>query len=132
MKWPWSKAKVSPEEKREAEPERIMFCASDLPMQRAQKIWRALGFVNDGLNAIPALCGFLSMYRDWDVRPQARPASEWHEDLGNVIWWRLPVTEPPYVGTPYDDTWILNGWDNYYTHFTLLVIPANANETNRA
>lgn len=52
----------------------------------------------------------------------ARPLDEWHEDLGNVIWWRIPVEEPPWVGTPLDSDWT----DGYYTHFTPLVIPANA------
>jgi hypothetical protein len=32
----------------------------------------------------------------------ARRASEWHEDIGNVLWWELPISEPPYVGTPLD------------------------------
>lgn len=31
-----------------------------------------------------------------------RPFAEWHEDHGNVLWWRLPVSEPPYCGTPLD------------------------------
>lgn len=31
-----------------------------------------------------------------------RPFAEWHEDRGSVLWWRLPISEPPYVGTPLD------------------------------
>lgn len=40
-----------------------------------------------------------------------RPASEYHEDMGPVLWWRLVrdeenrsqwAGEPPYVGTPLD------------------------------
>lgn len=31
-----------------------------------------------------------------------RPYSEWHEDHGDVLWWRFPVEEPPYVGGPLD------------------------------
>jgi hypothetical protein len=30
---------------------------------------------------------------------------DYHEDLGPVVWWTFPVTEPPYVGTPSDLTW---------------------------
>lgn len=26
------------------------------------------------------------------------PASEWHDDDGTVLWWHIPVCEPPYVG----------------------------------
>lgn len=27
-----------------------------------------------------------------------RPAAEYHEDHGTVLWWHLPIQEPPYVG----------------------------------
>lgn len=27
-----------------------------------------------------------------------RPISEYHEDHGTVLWWHLPIQEPPYVG----------------------------------
>lgn len=33
---------------------------------------------------------------------QAYPFSEWHEDIGDVLWWHTPVNEPPYVGSPLD------------------------------
>ena len=28
-----------------------------------------------------------------------RPAAEWHDDHGPVLWFHLPVQEPPYVGS---------------------------------
>src|SRR5690625_4173312 len=31
------------------------------------------------------------------------PAEDWHEDDGFVLWWRLPIEEPPYVGNPLCD-----------------------------
>lgn len=31
-----------------------------------------------------------------------RPYTEWHEDHGDALWWRFPITEAPYVGTPLD------------------------------
>ena len=45
----------------------------------------------------------------------ARPESEWHEDIGAVVWWFFPFTmkEPAWIGTPLDD-----GWPGYHTHFT--------------
>lgn len=70
-----------------------------------------------------------------------RPRSEWHEDIGDVLWWKFPVTEAPYVGSPLDigfpvelhaevrthqkqrgRTIKLNvgGWPGYHTHFTLI------------
>jgi hypothetical protein len=42
-----------------------------------------------------------------------RPISEYHEDMGFVLWWILPVREPPYSGSPGCDD-----WPEYHTHFT--------------
>ncbi len=28
-----------------------------------------------------------------------RHIDEWHEDMGDVLWWTNPVTEPPYLGS---------------------------------
>ena len=72
-----------------------------------------------------------------------RPASEYHEDMGPVLWWVLPITEPPYVGGPNDcgqtveirtavphvqhnlmdkmrDTTriFVGGWPGYHTHWS--------------
>ena len=43
----------------------------------------------------------------------AQPFDEWSEDDGPVLWWRFPVSEPPYVGTPLD-----SDWPGYHTHWT--------------
>lgn len=53
--------------------------------------------------------------------PAARPASDWHEDMGPVLWWRFPVVEPPYAGTPLD-----SDWPDYVTHWTPISIPPDA------
>lgn len=42
----------------------------------------------------------------------------WHEDIGPCLWWKFPVTEPPYSGTPLDDD-----WPGYHTHFTRVEVP---------
>lgn len=73
----------------------------------------------------------------------ARPLSEWHEDMGDVLWWRFPVSEAPYVGSPLDEgrscqitlrligekhTHYVNigGWPGHHTHWTPLPpIPAD-------
>ena len=44
----------------------IQFRADDIPLKRAEKIWHVLGFANDRMGAIPAIAGYLAMYRDWD------------------------------------------------------------------
>jgi len=45
----------------------------------------------------------------------AIPGERYHEDDGPVLWWRFPVEEPPYAGTPND-----SDWPGYHTHFTPL------------
>lgn len=47
--------------------------------------------------------------------PVARPEDEYHEDMGAVLWWRFPIDEPPYCGSPLDSE-----WPGYHTHFTPL------------
>ena len=56
----------------------------------------------------------------------ARTEDEYHEDMGAVLWWRFPIDEPPYCGSPLDSE-----WPGYHTHFTPLgpmPTPANALE----
>lgn len=57
-------------------------------------------------------------------REQAYPLEEYHEDIGPVLWWHLPVCEPPHVGQPGDSDWI----DGWYTHWTPLNLPHNAED----
>ena len=45
-----------------------------------------------------------------------RPEEEYHEDMGPVLWWKLPVDEPPYCGSPLNTE-----WPGYHTHFTPIV-----------
>ncbi len=83
----------------------------------------------------------------------ARPISEYHDDMGAVLWWKFPIVEAPYVGSPNDlghevavkvETTIaafdnqrdgehlyslnVGGWPGYHTHFTPI---CEAVETNR-
>src|SRR5215472_441953 len=53
---------------------------------------------------------------DFEAYADPHDADEWCEEDGPVLWWRLPVNEPPYVGTPLDDDWI----EGYFTHWTRL------------
>lgn len=52
------------------------------------------------------------------------PADEWHEDDGDVIWWKFPIEEPPYIGSPLYEKFPLD----YYTHFTRLLLPLGYRE----
>ena len=42
-----------------------------------------------------------------------RTLAQYHEDFGVVTWWRFPVDEPAWIGTPNDDD-----WPGYHTHWT--------------
>jgi len=44
----------------------------------------------------------------------AKPLREWHEDQGPVTWWKFPVKEPAWIGSPTDSDWL----PGYYTHWT--------------
>lgn len=48
----------------------------------------------------------------------ARPIAEWHEDRGPALWWRFPIDEPPFSGSPRD-----SDWPGYHTHWTPIVCP---------
>lgn len=48
----------------------------------------------------------------------ARPLDEWHEDIGDALWWKFPVEEAPYCGSPLD-----TGWPGYHTHWTPIALP---------
>lgn len=52
------------------------------------------------------------------LRGHARPLDEWHDDIGNVLWWKFPIDEPPYCGTPLDIE-----WPGYHTHWTVFAVP---------
>ena len=66
-------------------------------------------------DAAELACGMLA---DCESAKQARPLADWHEEVGVVLWWRLPVDEPPYCGSPLDDD-----WPGYHTHWTPLIVP---------
>lgn len=53
----------------------------------------------------------------------ARPRAEWHEDDGPALWWKFPVEEPPYAGSPLDD-----GFPDYVTHWTPIDVPQEPTE----
>lgn len=75
------------------------------------------------------------------MRIEARPLSEWTEENGDVLWWRFPVQEPPYCGSPQDlgktvevafrqhgepekvRRFQVGGWPGYHTHWTPIVVP---------
>lgn len=63
--------------------------------------------------------------KNWSSPPQpsgpvARALSEWHEDVGDALWWAFPVIEEPYCGSP-----ICTNWPGYHTHWTVIEVPSS-------
>jgi hypothetical protein len=56
-------------------------------------------------------------------RDEMRPLSDWHEDDGDVLWWFFPISEPPYVGSPFD-----SDWPGYHTHWTRFTLPKDPDQ----
>lgn len=56
----------------------------------------------------------------WNRRasPPPRHIDDWHEEHGDVLWWRFPVIEPPYLGSPLSEN-----WPGDYTYWTPLAVP---------
>lgn len=52
-------------------------------------------------------------------RGVAQPLDAWTEEDGPALWWKFPIEQPPYSGTPLDDE-----FSPYFTHWTPIVIPA--------
>lgn len=71
-------------------------------------------------NALKVLVAVAEEYVNYNT---LLPIDQWCEDYGNCLFWRLPINEPPYCGTPLDSTWVDNDLDEYYTHFTVLTEP---------
>jgi hypothetical protein len=53
-----------------------------------------------------------------------RRRGEWHEDDGPVLWWRFPIVEPPYAGTPLDSDWPFPMNELSALGWTPLLVPA--------
>ena len=45
------------------------------------------------------------------------PINEYHEELGYVLCWKVPIDEPPIVANPITE--VLNP-ANFYTHYSLM------------
>lgn len=80
---------------------------------------------------------------------RARPLSEWTEEDGDVLWWKFPIVEPPYVGSPLalgktialqivgaDEPFLgckfdVGAWPGYHTHWTPIPVPRKPRKARR-
>jgi hypothetical protein len=80
------------------------------------KWWQASPHFLSAVDAAEA--AWLACARREREEAAAKTFEQWHEDDGPVLWWRFPVEEPPYAGTPLDDD-----WPGYHTHWTPIPVP---------
>ncbi len=78
-----------------------------------------------------------------DMIEGVRVLAEWAHEYGPVLWWKFPIDEPPYVGTPDDlgqvvevhtfrgvvSTFTIGGWPGYHTHWTPITYPAESHSS---
>lgn len=76
------------------------------------------------------------------MSPTLYTLDEWSHEDGNVLWWKFPIDEPPYCGTPNDaghavemhhyvggegkvkiTRTFVGGWPGYHTHWTRIEMP---------
>ncbi len=75
----------------------------------------------DLLDAAPVLRALVAEVERLRAIEALRPLDEYHEDHGAVLWWRVPIVEPPYCGTLLDDD-----FPDDVTHWSPLPIPRGA------
>lgn len=63
----------------------------------------------DELDITPTAKAFANLFTP-------RPLREWHEDMGECLWYEFPIVEAPYVGSPLSEE-----WPGYHTHFTPII-----------
>jgi|688.fasta_scaffold01261_16 hypothetical protein len=84
-------------------------------------VWGMLVLLDPANRCVDSNAATIEHHPDANAGLEAKnacPAEEYHEDMGNVLWWLFPIDEPPYVGMPIDDD-----WPGYHTHFTRLICP---------
>lgn len=89
-----------------------------------KKLIAAVNAARDAFNAIwlsersAFAVGELADPRECENLKTLRPLSEYHEDHGTVLWWHLPIQEPPYVGSGpgiQECQLITNGWLTHWS-----------------
>jgi len=74
-------------------------------LESALKEWNLHGTYETQSEQIDQRIGFSAVCAEIDRLLTPRPYSEWHEDIGCVLWWMMPICEPPYCGGPDCSDW---------------------------
>ena len=51
------------------------------------------------------VCGRPPSVSEREAAERLHPYADWHEDDGPVLWYAVPVEEPPYCGEPLCSDW---------------------------
>lgn len=79
-----------------------------------------LGTIDDVVGEIKRLVHFKHMTEE---ALTLREKEDYHDDDGDVVWYKYPIEECPYVGTPLDDN-----FPEYMTHWHYLQNPIYTGE----
>lgn len=60
-----------------------------------------------------------------DKMSKLHPRDTYHEDYGSVLWWMLPIEEPPFVGRSPDED---DDVPTYVTHWQWMLVPTDVVE----
>lgn len=90
-------------------------------------IEEALGLEPDAANhtpewALDVVRGARELGNRGPQPPRARRREDYQEVDGEVLWWRFPIAEPPYCGSPLNDD-----FPDHVTHWTPLALPEEPN-----
>lgn len=87
-------------------------------MRALELVGTDIGYVAETEEAIEEFRRLQKVEQDSIETRMPQPIKTWHEEDGAVLWWRFPIVEPPYCGTPIDDD-----FPEYVTHWTTLEVP---------
>lgn len=116
----WLGWKSKPPKREVAQPDdcRRAFEAWHKPSKEKAKLDHSGRYIDDWTQAL--WTGFSANWKPKREIVEVKGLGDWHEDDGNVLWWNFPIDEPPYAGTPLDDS-----FPEYKTHWTRFETPRN-------
>lgn len=85
----------------------VCIVAEDLPGARALATAELIPLMRNNLKAL------LDAYKEFTVLITVRPASEYQDEYGDVLWWNFPVCEPPHFSSPSSSDWPGDRWSHF-------------------
>ncbi len=93
--------------------------ADDLTPLSDAELAKLCGRALNGITVVRMARELVEARKDRARMHTLRPASEYHEDMGFVLWHHVPIQEPPEVSMGVEE--IPGGYpDGWHTHFSPL------------